>query len=444
MGVFINGNLLLGNIDDILSLPKGSYGMAHLHLRVISGPQPLFNEKRTLWLVHNGEIYNYVELSDLLSKRGHLLRGISDSEVLLHLFEENSLNLVLGDYAFAIFDQSNNDVFLYRDPIGIRPLFYCFDGKTFSFASERKGLRHACDEILEVLPGHRVIFSSDGVCVEKVFTIDDFSRLCVSSFDQAVNFLEGVLNRSISLMSYPDAGIYFSGGIDSTVLASMLLMHDVDLTGVVVGFEKSVDLKNAELAARDINLKIEKVVLTDKIIEDNLENVIYAIEDFDVVKVSIAIPLYIASAILKDLGYIIVYSGQGADELFGGYRRYLESENFVEESLMDLKNLYERNLNRDDHVSMAHSLEVRYPYLHRDVVSLALSIPPPYKIKNGVRKYILRVLGSRLGLSKETVMREKKAIQYGSGVMNALRRLARRRRVTISDYLKRIFLDLFG
>lgn len=443
VGVFVDKKLFYGSLIDIAP-PKGSLGIGHALLRIVGELQPISNERGDLWVIHNGEIYNYKVLRRELISRGHKFFTYSDSEAILHLFEEGRLDKIVGDYAFALLDLSKNELHLYRDFIGIRPLFYCKDRRFFGFASEMKGLLHFCDEFEEVTPGHHLIISHDGVHIEPFYTLDDLEFITVSSEAEAVSLLKNLLYESIQLMTYSPSALYFSGGIDSSILALILKDLEVDVKFFTTGLPGSHDLKLSTEIGSMINIPVEQVLLNERQLEYLAERVVYAIEDYDPLKVSIAIPLYAVSEKIKEEKIRVAYSGQGADELFGGYARYIKSLDPLKEMRNDVRNLYSRNLNRDDHVAMANSVEVRYPYLYEKIVSLALSLPLDLKIRNGVRKYILKLVLRELGLGNKVNLLEKKAVQYGTGVMSALKKIAKRKKMRLIDYLKGIYNLHFG
>ncbi|MGQ4891822.1 MAG: asparagine synthetase B family protein [Candidatus Njordarchaeia archaeon] len=442
-GVLVDRKILYGSLID-LSPPSGSFGMGHVLLSIIGGLQPLSNERGDLWVIHNGEIYNYLDLRKWLKMRGHKIFTDSDSEILVHLFEEDKLDLIKGDYAFAIYSISNDELYLYRDFPGIRPLFYCIKSRKFAFASERKGLRHICDDIKEVKPGEKITVASDGITKEQHTYPTVMESSNIRDEHEAVKQLRDLLYESAELMAYEPSSMLFSGGIDSTILSYILRDLDVDIILFSVGIEGSKDWVNSLEAAQFISLPHVPIPLNERIIESVLEDVIYAIEDYDPMKVAIAVPIYVVTRKIREEKFRVAFSGQGADELFGGYARYLRSSNPSEEMMNDVKMLYLRNLDRDDHVSMANSVEMRYPYLYERIISFALNLPMEFKIRDSIRKYILRRLASNLSFPKKLAFREKKAIQYGSGVQKILRKLAKREKKTVREYFKSIYDGLYS
>jgi len=211
-------------------------------------------------------------------------------------------------------------------------------------------------------------------------------------------------------------------------MLAVLLKEHLDIRLYAVGTHGSGDLEFASRAADDLNLDLEIIEVDDETIREALPGVLTAIEEYSVMKIGVAMPLYIASGRASSEGYRVMFSGQGADELFAGYHRYrrLLEEGKLEEALIhDLENIYHVNLERDDAAAMANSMELRVPFLDLEVIGLAVSIPISYRILgpgDELRKRILREAALELGVPEYIAMRPKKAAQYGSGIDRILRR----------------------
>ena len=445
VGVYVEGKVLRSSWEDLI-IPNGSLAIGHAHLAIIGEPQPIANEDGSLWLIHNGEVYNYSVMRTYLESLGHKFNYKTDSEVLIHTFESNKIDNVIGDYALALYNTKREEIQLYRDFPGIRPLFYCKENNMFAFCSERKGLRGNCEEIREVKPGHKVLISHDGVSEEQFFNPRDkwSENDIINDEAEAINELSKVIDESVATMCYKEIAVPFSGGIDSSLIAYLAQKNCNAVKLYTVGVGEAKDISNAIQAAKLLGLDIEVIKVNRYELEGLLEKTIYYIEDWDPIKVSIALPLYIAFNKIKEDGYRVAFSGQGADELFAGYARYLRSSNLSLDLEEDVFKLHKTNLNRDDHVSMANSIEVRYPYLNIEVINTAMRIHPYLKIREKIRKYILRKTAIELGLPKEIAYREKKAIQYGSKSIYNLRKLAKKRGKKLSEFLKDIYSKLFS
>lgn len=230
-------------------------------------------------------------------------------------------------------------------------------------------------------------------------------------------------------------GILFSAGLDSSLIAKLCEDLGKKPTLYSVGMQDSAERAQIEKANFN-DIKIREISIDE--VESYARKVIAAINSSNVMHVGIGIPLYIACEEVKKDGYKLVLSGQGADELFAGYNRYLRmSQDELEKALRsDLEELLKVNILRDIAIAGANSLEFGVPYLDSEVVKVALNIPAELKIKNGIRKYILREVAKKRGLPEFIYTREKKAVQYSTGVDKALRKLAKEKGKSVEEYLR--------
>ena len=229
-----------------------------------------------------------------------------------------------------------------------------------------------------------------------------------------------------------EVGVIFSGGLDSSYLALLLkeISENIPLKIKLyaVGVEGSKDVEAAIYASKFLNMDLEICTLTEEMIREALPGVVNAIGDDNLMKVGVGLTTYFATKMVAEDNITVAISGQGADELFGGYKRYLKS--FVDGTLNydireDISNMYHVNLERDDACSMLNSVEVRLPFLDKKLVELALNIPDNKKIvsmHDDMRKSILRKLAFEEGLDYEIAYRPKKAAQYGTGIDKVLRK----------------------
>lgn len=442
-GVFVDGNVSYGNLDD-LKIPEGSFGMGHDLLSIVgceSGLQPLIQDNYVL--VCNGEIYNFKELKKQFNVD---FKTDSDCEIILSLikrFYDGSLCSAVmktveqldGDYAFAVYDGKNFAAV--RDPVGVKPL--CFgesdDGNIFAFASEKKALWNIGINNVKTLPPDSMLYNKEllklnGKLKENInINIQNLQNQPHLPKDVLKKQLKELLIRSVEkrVCELSEVGLLFSGGIDSTIIAKITDDLGVKTCLYSVGHKNSADLKYAKetAAAMDLPLKIRTVELED--VRKYLLPVLNAIEEFNIMKIGVGMPAYIAAEMAHEDNLKVMLSGQGADELFGGYNRYLKfyeekGEKAQEDLKEDILNLYHVNLQRDDAVTMANSIELRVPYLDPDIINIAMNIPMEYKINRDdtLRKCILREVGAELGVPAEIVKRPKKAAQYGSGIHKML------------------------
>ncbi len=225
-----------------------------------------------------------------------------------------------------------------------------------------------------------------------------------------------------------DSAIAFSGGLDSGILA--YLLKDCKIKGYVVGEEGSRDVDNALQGAELLRIPLEIIPLEEK---DVVEGIIFLKRiqpDITPLEVSFELPLYITLSRIREEA---LFTGQGADELFGGYRKYLEDPGRMEE---DFDTLIHKTLPRERRMATLLGKDIITPYLSPRIVELARKVPVDLKIRDGVRKWILREVGKILGVPEEIVSREKKAAQYGSGVWKMIKRMAKEENMEVEEFLR--------
>ena len=399
----------------------------------VSEPQPVSNGNLTL--VFNGEIYNFKTIRNLLFKVGIEKEVLSDAEALLYLIDfynkddlvkaiQMAIRLVDGDYAFAVWDGEN--IALARDPLGVKPLFYAQNDDLKGFASSKQSLIEVGFDDIETLKPEHILFNWSDIApaqpiYEKVFEGD------VAKIDKLLKL--SVTKRVEGLR---EIGVIFSGGLDSSYLALLLkeISENIPLkiTLYAVGAEGSKDVESAKYASKFLNLELKICEVTEDLVREALPSVVRAIGDDNLMKVGVGLTTYFATKMVAEDGIKVAFSGQGADELFGGYKRYLKS--FVDDTLnydlrVDMSNMYHVNLERDDACSMLNGVELRLPFLDKNLVELVLNIPDNKKIvsmHDDMRKSILRKLAFEEGLDYEIAYRPKKAAQYGTGIDKILRK----------------------
>ena len=444
-----------------------------------------------LVLIFNGEIYNFNKIESFLkekqSKSDSYKKSKSDSQLLAHLVkyhydiikndEKINDNYLLkavkviirqldGDYSFAIYDKDYNDLIVSRDPIGVKPMFYGIKDDLKGFASERKALWKAGfndNEIKNLKPGS-ILYNFNEIDLEddlinKIINTD--FKMLKSSYNEYKDYLDikdsydvykELLRDDIysavekRVENIVNIGLIFSGGVDSTILAVILKdiaekrkkdenLKPLHIKLYAVGLENSQDISFSKRIAEDLELELKTIIIDEDIIRNSVEDVLTAIEDANIMKLGVGMTIYLATKAIHEDGIKVALSGQGADELFGGYNRYLKHFedntlfdayfNLDEEIYHDIANLYHVNLERDDAVSMANGVELRVPFLDKEVINLALDIPGKFKIKNNedlLRKHIIRDLALDIGVPEYIALRPKKAAQYGSGINKKLKK----------------------
>ncbi len=443
--ICLDGDLVTGDIETT-DHQYANIGLGHNLLSIVGTEvsQPLV--KHGLVLVANAEIYNYVELKNFYDE---CYFTDSDCEVILTLvnkYYKNSLvdavNSTIkeldGDYAFAISD--GKDLVVVRDELGVKPVYYAtdYDMNRLAFASERKALWKLGIKDVKVLKpsemllNSKIISKSQTKPKKRPILNDRLGAESVTQYD--LNYYKELLKKVLMdsvkkrVAGLDRVGIIFSGGLDSSILAKISKDLEVETFLYTVGTENSSDMKYAKQVANSLYLPLKTKVVALEDVKHYTGLVLNAIEEYNVMKLGVGMPSYIASELACQDGIRVMLSGQGADELFAGYQRYTQfykeyGEKTTEDLKADVSNLYHVNLQRDDAVTMANSVELRVPYLDSDVVDVGLNIPMKYKLgkdPQDLRKCILRRVASDLEVPRKAVLRPKKAAQYGSGIHRLL------------------------
>lgn len=430
---------------------KGNVALGHIRLAITgeeTGLQPFQSEDGKISLLHNGEIYNFREIATTLNNNRSLSTG-SDSEVLMKLIEQeyqgdlnDTMHRVLpkldGVYALAVSDQEKT--ILARDRIGVRQLYYSIDRDLVAFSSERKplwALMGNSAKTHRLLPGHMMVLDYDSFETNVFWTPDEIlphSKITVSS--KAIELYDKAIRNSIAkrVRGRKHVGVIYSGGVDSVLVAYLTQQMGVPFTCYTAGRGKSApDLEWALTTAKEFDFPIEVVELSLQDIEKLIPDVIRDIEDSSLNQVEVAIPIYASVRMAQEAGERVILTGQGADELFGGYPWYssiVEREGydvFEQRSWEDACLLYKECLEREDKIAMAHSIELRVPFLDPEVFGVAFAIAPELKImqpKDRLRKYIHRKYCRSLGIPEKIANRVKEAAQHGANVHDAFEELA--------------------
>ena len=405
--------------------------LGHRRLSIMDpegGQQPIFNEDRSAAIVANGEIYNFRALKDSLCT-GHDFATSSDSEVPLHLFEDGSRKAVEhldGMFAFIITDGQN--LLAARDPVGIKPLYYGESGSRTVFASELKALAGRATNVQEFPPGSLFHTQTGFQTYRRIPRAEPEER----SIEHWCAQIRKTLERAITkrLMSDVPLGAFLSGGLDSSIIAAVARAHMDQLHTFSVGIEGSRDLEAARLVARHIDSIHHEYVFSAQDIRRHLPEIVFYLESFDQDLVRSAVPCYFVSRLAAKYVKVIL-TGEGADELFGGYSYYKEFDETMplhEELYRSVSSLHNINLQRVDRLTMAHSIEGRVPFLDLEMIELGQRIPSQLKIRKhpdgkSVEKWILRKAFEDL-LPAEITWRTKEQFDEGSGTSDVLADLA--------------------
>jgi asparagine synthase (glutamine-hydrolysing) len=389
--------------------------IAHERLAIVdptSGGQPLYSKDRSLVLGVNGEIYNHRELRKPLEDK-YEFQTQSDCEVILALYQEKGIDFLEelnGIFAFVLYDRDKDCYLIARDHIGIIPLYMGWDADgQFYIASELKALEGVCKKIEEFLPGH-YLFSKDGA-PKKWYnrTWGDYAEVKNNVSDISVlrKALEDAVHRQ--LMSDVPYGVLLSGGLDSSVISAIakkyaakrIENHDEgdawwpQLRSFAVGLVGSPDLVAAKKVAEHIGTVHHEIHFTVQEGLDAIRDVIYHLETYDVTTVRASTPMYLMSRVIKSMGVKMVLSGEGADEIFGGYlyfHKAPDAQAFHEETIRKLGKLHLYDCLRANKSLAAWGVEGRVPFLDKEFMDVAMTLNPEDKMaKDGkMEKWILR------------------------------------------------------
>ena len=413
--------------------------LAHERLAIvdpISGKQPLINKEGNLILSVNGEIYNHHELKADHCK-DYDFKTKSDCEIILALYEKygiDFIDMLNGIFAFALFDKEKNHFLIARDHIGIIPLYKGYnENGTFFIASELKALESYCNEISIFPPGHymtnksiepvkwykRNWISLSGTNKEKIKT------------NELKESLENAVHRQ--LMSDVPYGVLLSGGLDSSIIAAIAAKYSKKrveskdtspawwprLHSFSVGLEGAPDLKAARKVANHIGSVHHEIIYTIQEGLDAINDVIFSLETYDITTIRASTPMYLMARAIKSMGVKMVLSGEGADEIFGGYLYFHMAPNekeFHDETVRKLNRLHQYDCLRANKALAAWGVEARVPFLDKEFIDIAMAINPLEKMITGKRieKQILRDAFSEY-LPNDIIHRQKEQFSDGVG-----------------------------
>lgn len=398
--------------------------LGHRRLSIMDptgGDQPIYTEDSSAAIIANGEIYNFPFLKPDLESH-HTFATTSDTEAVLHLYEDKGGSVpeyLDGMYAFAIADRS--ELFLARDPIGIKPLYFAEQDGVFWFGSELKALAPHCGHIKEFPPG-TCFHTRSGF--RQFYSVPQL-KAQERPVEDYVRDLRAAVEKSVTkrLMSDVPLGAFLSGGVDSSIIAAVARQHMDKMHTFTVGVEGSRDLQAARMVARHLDTIHHEYVLSVGEVQDKLPEIIYFLESYDQDLVRSAIPCFFTSRLASDYVKVIL-TGEGADELFAGYTYYKSINDpavLHTELRRSIASLHNINLQRVDRMTMAHSIEGRVPFLDVEMIRLGQVIPADLKLSAdlGPEKWILRKAFEDL-LPAEILWRDKEQFDEGSGTVDLM------------------------
>lgn len=416
----------------------GSAILAHERLSIVdpeSGGQPLLSDDEKLVLCVNGEIYNHRDIRKKYEGEYNFQTG-SDCEVILALYKDKGIDFLEelnGIFAFALYDVERDEFMIARDPIGVIPLYigYDADGKVYC-ASELKALEGYCDRYEPFLPGH--YYSSKDGKLTKWYKRDWEDYDAVKDNGASVEELREALEASVQrqLMSDVPYGVLLSGGLDSSVISAIAKKHASkrvesddecawwpQLHSFAVGLKDAPDLIKAREVAKHIGTVHHEINYTVQEGLDAIRDVIYFIETYDVTTIRASTPMFLLSRYIKSMGIKMVLSGEGADEIFGGYLYFHKAPNaraFHEETIRKIGKLYLYDCLRANKALCAWGVEGRVPFLDKEFMDIAMRLNPEAKMAPGkvIEKKILREAFADM-LPESVAWRQKEQFSDGVG-----------------------------
>ena len=441
----------------------GSAILAHERLSIVdpeSGGQPLFSPDKKQVLAVNGEIYNHQEIRRRYAGRYEFQTG-SDCEVILALYRDKGIDFledINGIFAFALYDEEKDAFLIARDPIGVIPLYIGYDSDgTIYVASELKALEGQCERYEPFLPGHylwseelRVKNKSNNsedksISDSSLFTLhsslkryykrDWFDYDAVKGNLASVSEIRDALTAAVKrqLMSDVPYGVLLSGGLDSSVISAIaekFSEHRIEdnsqtraywprLHSFAVGLKGAPDLAKAKLVADHIGTVHHEINYTIQEGLDAIRDVIYFIETYDVTTIRASTPMYLLARVIRSMGIKMVLSGEGADEVFGGYLYFHKAPNakaFHEETVRKLSKLHYYDCLRANKSLSAWGVEGRVPFLDKEFLDVAMRTNPEAKMCPGstIEKKIVREAFADM-LPAEIAWRQKEQFSDGVG-----------------------------
>jgi asparagine synthase (glutamine-hydrolysing) len=358
-----------------------------------------------------------------------------------------------GSYVFAVAE--SDKVIAGRDVFGVTPLYYGENEKLCAVASERKALwKLGLKDLWSFPPGQLAIVNKQGFSFHPVKELRSppKEKLDMETAACALKLLLLESTRK-QVSDLDDVAVAFSGGVDSSVIAVLADHVGLNVKLVSVGLEDQPDVNFTEEAAESLGLPLHLQTYSRGDLEETLARVLWLIEEPNVINSCIAVPFFWLAETASKLGYPVLLAGQGADELFGGYQRYLAEyeksgvEAVEQRMFYDIKNAYRANFQRDNQVFSYHGVELRLPFIDKYVIDFAFRLPLRLKIRSvddGLRKRILRRVAHNIDVPGFMANKPKKAVQYTTGVTKTLQWLAKDEGLTLKQYVEKAFSNVYS
>lgn len=363
---------------------------------------------------------------------------------------ESMLRDTEGDFVVVLAERKK--FLAARDPVGVQPLYYGETNNYAALGSNRKVLwKLGIRKIESFPPGHLAVVSQDGFRLKPIRTLT-YKETKPIRMEDAARRLQKLLERSVELRvrDVKEVAVAFSGGLDSSIVAVLAKKSGVKVRLIHVSLDNQIETEEAKKAAEELALPLCVHIFQKNEVGKIAAQVANIIEDPDPVKMAIGIPIYWTAKKTAEANLRVLLAGQGADELFGGYQRYvseycLHGKQAAKHSMfIDARRLHENNLERDEKICISQNIELRLPFATYPIATFAASLPIDLLIEaktDTLRKLILRKVAENLGLPKVIADKRKKAIQYATGVDNALRKIAKNKKLSTKEYVNRLYIN---
>ncbi len=363
---------------------------------------------------------------------------------------EAFLKGVEGDFSIVI--SQTGKLLAARDSVGVEPLYFGETKQLAALASNRKTLwKLGIQEPQSFPPGHLGIATKEGFQFKPVQTLT-FAKPKPIGMQQAAEKLQKLLEDSVCMrvLGQKKVAVAFSGGLDSSMVACLAKRCVEEVQLIHVSLVDQPETEEAKKAAAELGLPLQVHLFTEADLEKIIPKVVELIEEPDPIKASVGVPFYWNAQKASEAGFRVMLAGQGADELFGGYQRYVtqylqQGDQEVRQTMFhDVAVIHESNIERDEKICISQDVELRLPFASMQVAAFAMSLPTELKFEHkadSLRKLVLRKTAENLGLPRCIVEKPKKAVQYSTGISNALKKLAKKQNRTLAEYINQLFLE---
>jgi asparagine synthase (glutamine-hydrolysing) len=414
--------------------------------RILPQDEPQGARLENATLVFEGRIYSPMRKTSATEILAKKLKQNPD-RAFEALFDE-----IEGDFSFIIAEPKR--IIAGRDPIGVQPLYYGENRIIAALASNRKALwKLGIEKTQSFPPGHLAFVSHEGFKFKPVKTLV-YSKPKLITMQKATETLQKLLEHSVRrrVWGLKEIAVAFSGGLDSSLIAFLAKRCRANVHLIHVSLKNQPETEEAKKAADELKLPIQVYLFEEEDVEEVVSKVVELIEEPDAVKASIGIPFYWTAEKTAKTGFKVLLAGQGADELFGGYQRYINDyllygkEKVRRNMFNDAVKLHGSNIERDEKICSFYHVELRLPFASYQIARFAINLPVELKIEkkaDSLRKLVLRKVAENIGLPTSVAKKPKKAVQYATGINDALKKVAKRQKATVKEYVNKLFLNRY-